>query len=216
MKQRPDGFSTEMHRYLDGELPAEGIDSSARDEADALLNAVGSFAAGLESPGSEVDRAVMASIRARATAEKESFWGWLFKPQAYQVRPALAAAAVVALVVAGVLGGSIGRSSPAAAVVAAAPTTVLVRFELIAPTAEHVSLAGSFNDWQADGIQLTRNAETGMWTGTVPLRPGEHQYMFVIDGSEWMPDPEAHAQVDDGFGQTNSVIVVGPRGVIRS
>ena len=73
-----------------------------------------------------------------------------------------------------------------------------------------------FNDWQADGVLLTQNAETGVWTGTVPLRPGEHQYMFVIDGAEWIPDPDAHAQVDDGFGQTNSVIVVGPRGVIRS
>jgi len=216
VKKRPDGFSTEMHRYLDGEVPAEGFDSSARAEADTLLNAVGSFAAGLESPGHEVDRAVMASIRARADAGKEPFWSWLFRPHAYHVRPALAAAAVVALVVAGVLGGSIGRGTPAAVEVAAAPTTVLVRFELVAPNAEHVSLAGSFNDWQADGIQLTRNAVTGIWTGTVPLRPGEHQYMFVIDGSVWIPDPEAHAQVDDGFGQTNSVIVVGPRGVIRS
>ena len=148
--------------------------------------------------------------------ERESFWSWLFQPTAFQMRPALAAAAVIALVVVGVLGGSIGERSPAAVEVAGVPQTVLVRFELVAPTADRVSLAGSFNDWQSDGVQLTRNAGTGVWTGTVPLRPGEHQYMFVIDGAEWIPDPDAHAQVDDGFGQTNSVIVVGPRGVIRS
>jgi len=216
VKRNSDGFSNELQRYLDGDVPAEGIDSSARAEADRLLQAVGDFAANLEPAGPEVERAVMASIRARASTEKESFWTWLLHPHAFQVRPALAAAAVVALVVAGVLGGSIGNRRPAVSASATAPATVLVRFELIAPNAEHVSLAGSFNDWQSDGIQLTRNAETGLWTGTVPLRPGEHQYMFVIDGDVWIPDPEAHAQVDDGFGQTNSVIVVGPRGVIRS
>ena len=128
--------------------------------------------------------------------------GWLFQPHVFQLRPVLAAAAVVVLVAVGVLGGSIKDRTPAAVKVAAASSTVLVRFELIAPTAHRVSLAGSFNDWQADGVQLVRNAETGIWTGTVPLLPGEHQYLFVVDGAEWIPDPEAHAQVDDGFGQT--------------
>ncbi len=187
-----------------------------RSEADRLLEATADYASGIEFPGTEIDRAVMASIRARSTGEQESFWSWLFRPHLYQLRPALAAAAVVVLVAVGVLGGSINDRDPAGVETAAASTTVLVRFELVAPTADRVFLAGSFNDWQADGVQLTRNAETGVWTGTVPLRPGEHQYMFVIDGAEWIPDPDAHAQVDEGFGQTNSVIVVGPRGVIRS
>ena len=216
MSKGSDGFSPETHRFFDGEMPVDQIDSTARSEADKLLGAVENFAAGLDAPGSEVDRAVMASIRARGSAEKESFWSWLFQPRVFQMRPALAAAAVVALVVAGVLGGSIGERSSAAVEVAGVQQTVFVRFELVAPTADRVSLAGSFNDWRADGVQLIRSAETGVWTGTVPLRPGEHQYMFVIDGVEWIPDPDAHAQVDDGFGQTNSVIVVGPRGVIRS
>jgi hypothetical protein len=209
-------FSSEIQRYLDGELPTDAVDSSVRSEADRLLVATAAYSSGIEMPGSEIDRAVMASIRARSAKERESFWRWLLQPHAYQLRPAFAAAAVVALVVAGVLGGSIGEGNPTAVEIAAVPQTVLVRFELIAPTAERVSLAGSFNDWQADGVQLTRSAETGIWTGTVLLRPGEHQYMFVIDGAEWIPDPDAQAQVDDGFGQTNSVIVVGPRGVIRS
>jgi hypothetical protein len=216
VKKDSDGFSPEIQRYIDGDTPVDSLPSSAKAEADRFLNAAASFAAGLEAPGSEVDRAVMASIRARGATERESFWSWLFQPRAFQMRPALAAAAVVALVVAGVLGGSLRDRSPAAGDGPASPATVLVRFELVAPSAERVALAGSFNDWQPDGIQLTRNAETGAWTGTVPLRPGEHQYLFVIDGAEWLPDPDAHAQVDDGFGQTNSVIVVSPRGVIRS
>jgi AMP-activated protein kinase-like protein len=216
MNNGSDKFNPEVQRYIDGELPAEAVDSPGRAEADRLLKAAASFSGDLELPGAEIDRVVMASIRARPVKERESFLSWLFQPHAYQLRPAMAAAAVVVLVAAGVLGGSIGDRQPAEVAAAVASTTVLVRFELVAPTADRVTLAGSFNDWQSDGVQLARNMETGVWTGTVPLRPGEHQYMFVIDGVEWIPDPDAHAQVDDGFGQTNSVIVVGPRGVIRS
>ena len=216
MKNDTTGFDSEMHRYLDGDIPADGLDASVRSEADRLLDAFARYSDGLELPGSEVDRAVMASIRVRASEEKESFWSWLIKPHMFQMRPALAAAAMVVLVLAGVFGASLTRRTATVDESLAASSTVLVRFELVAPNADRVSLAGSFNDWQSEGIQLTRNAETGVWTGTVPLVPGEHQYMFVIDGIEWIPDPDAHAQVDDGFGQTNSVIVVGPRGVIRS
>jgi 1,4-alpha-glucan branching enzyme len=79
-----------------------------------------------------------------------------------------------------------------------------------------VSLAGSFNRWEAPGIPLRRSSVTGLWTVTVPLAVGEQQYLFLVDGNRWIPDPTAHAQVDDGFGRRNSVIVVGPRGVARS
>jgi 1,4-alpha-glucan branching enzyme len=94
--------------------------------------------------------------------------------------------------------------------------TVLVRFELVAPDAERVALAGSFNAWNDRATPFVRNAASGMWTVTLALPPGEHQYLFVVDGNRWIPDPAAHAQVQDEFGQTNSVLVVGPRGVVRS
>jgi hypothetical protein len=216
VKNDADKFGPEIQQYLDGDTPADAVDSSKRAEADLLLDITAKYSDGLQLPGSEIDRAVMASIRAREDEKQKSVWNWLFQPHVYQVRPALAAAAVVILVAAGVLGGSFRDHTASDVQAAAVPSTILVRFELVAPTANRVSLAGSFNDWQPDGVQLTQNPETGVWTGTVPLRPGEHQYMFVIDGAEWIPDPDAHAQVDDGFGQTNSVIVVGPRGVIRS
>ncbi len=216
MKQDRNAFGSETQRYLDGEIPADAVEASARTEADRLLNAVTRFSDEFDLPGQEVDRAVMAAIRERGNVERESFWSWLLKPHTFQMRPALAVAAMVVLVLAGVFGGSLTRGTSSATDRQTTSTTVLVRFELVAPRAEQVSLAGSFNEWQPDGIQLTRNPDTGVWTGTVPLVPGEHQYMFVIDGIEWIPDPDAHAQVDDGFGQANSVIVVGPRGVIRS
>jgi hypothetical protein len=211
-------LSPEAHRYLDGE-PGGEIGPEDRRAADAFQQAIQVYASGLEVPDKGVDRAVMAAVRAEGrAARRQSVWQWLLRPQLYSVRPALVAAAAVALIVLGSIlieVPGIGTGGPSAPT-AAEQATILVRFELRAPDAERVTLAGSFNDWSADGVELVRNAATGLWTATVPLRPGEHEYLFVIDGSRWIPDPNAHAQVDDGFGQANSVIVVGPRGVVRS
>ena len=216
MKNDSDRFDPKVQQYLDGELPAEAVDSAELSDADRLLKAATVYTDGLDVPGPEIDRAVMASIRVRKNEESQSIWNWLFRIQAFHVRPVVAVAVVIVFVAVGIVGGSLRDRTQYAIENSNDPPEILVRFELVAPTASSVSLTGSFNEWQPDGVQLTRNSESGVWTGTVPLRPGEHQYMFVIDGSEWIPDPDAHAQVDDGFGQTNSVIVVGPRGVIRS
>lgn len=170
----------------------------------------------LEPPGPEVERAVMAAVRGRRRAPSQAFWGWLVRPRAVAVRPLLAAAVLALVVGASVLGTLIvvrGGAGPAAAAPAGA---LLVRFELTAPEAGRVALAGSFNGWSDSTTLFTRNPETGTWSVTVMLPPGEYEYLFVIDGKRWVPDPDAQAFVDDGFGNRNSLIVVGPRGVVRS
>jgi hypothetical protein len=212
-------FSPEAQRYLDGE-PTPGLDQSEREAADRFDQVVRDYAANLTAPGVEVDRAVMAAVVPPASSSSAaSFWRWLVQPHLFSVRPAVVAAAAIALVAIGALtmdipGFTAGEQTAGATT--DQQQTILVRFELRAPDAAEVTLAGSFNDWSPEGIQLVRNTASGLWTATVPLHPGEHQYLFVIDGSQWIPDPSAHAQVDDGFGQANSVIVVGPRGVVRS
>lgn len=105
---------------------------------------------------------------------------------------------------------------PAPVVASSRHQTALVRFELLAPDAKSVTLAGTFNGWSDSTTVFARGAEPGVWTVTVALAPGEYQYLFVVDGQRWIPDPAAHAQVEDEFGQRNSVLVVGPRGVVRS
>ena len=77
------------------------------------------------------------------------------------------------------------------------------------------TVAGSFSEWQPEALPLIKE-NGGLWSITLALPLGEHQYQFVIDGERWVPDPRAHAQVDDGFGGTNSVVIVGPRGVVQS
>ena len=50
----------------------------------------------------------------------------------------------------------------------------------------------------------------GAWTVTIPLQPGRYEYMFVVDGKEWIADPFAVEQSDDGFGSRNAVLDVRP------
>jgi cyclomaltodextrinase / maltogenic alpha-amylase / neopullulanase len=55
--------------------------------------------------------------------------------------------------------------------------------------ARSVVLVGSFNGWSALALQLERD---GWWTTAVSLPPGEHEYLFLVDGMPWN-DP-----LDDG------------------
>jgi hypothetical protein len=203
-------FSEEAQRYLDGETGVRPSDAE-RVLADRLVEAGMAYAARLVPPGEELEAVVMAAVR-RATREPGSVWQWFTTPQPLRLRPATLA---LAAGVAALLLVAVGRIPPrhgaetASSVAALPPGTVVVRFELVAPQARRVSLTGSFNGWRRDGIQLTPTSE-GVWAVSVPLSPGEHRYLFVVDGERWVTDPRADAQVPDGFGGTNSLIVVGP------
>lgn len=84
---------------------------------------------------------------------------------------------------------------------------VFVRLVLLQPGAQSVSVAGDFNGWNPGQTKLERS-EGGMWTATIPLKPGRYQYMFVIDGKQWIADPLAGEASGDGFGSENAVLDV--------
>jgi hypothetical protein len=84
---------------------------------------------------------------------------------------------------------------------------VYVRLVLLQPDARSVSVAGDFNDWNPGQTKLERS-EGGMWTATIALKPGRYQYMFVIDGKQWIADPLAEEGAGDGFGAQNAVLDV--------
>lgn len=96
------------------------------------------------------------------------------------------------------------------------PATVVdadqVRFQLSAPEARQAAVAGSFNGWSPTATPMRRDSDgRGRWTATVRLPPGEHQFMYVIDGGEWITPSLAEAYVHDGFGSQNGVVVVRSR-----
>jgi 1,4-alpha-glucan branching enzyme len=85
-----------------------------------------------------------------------------------------------------------------------------VTFTLANSGARSVALAGTFNQWSLSSHQLARERASGVWMLTVELPPGEHLFMYVVDGTQWISPPLAEDYEDDGFGAKNGVVVVRP------
>jgi 1,4-alpha-glucan branching enzyme len=111
----------------------------------------------------------------------------------------------IVIVAAALIAACTTALAPAAPVV----TPGGVRFAIASPEAGAVFVAGSFNQWSATSHPLRREGTQGMWTATVMLPPGEHLFMYIIDGV-WVAPPAAEGYADDGFGGKNGVVVVRP------
>jgi hypothetical protein len=61
---------------------------------------------------------------------------------------------------------------------------------------------------EGPGRTSMERSDGGVWTATIPLKPGRYQYMFVIDGKRWIADPLATEDAGDGFGSRNAVLDV--------
>ena len=109
------------------------------------------------------------------------------------------------------------NSSPSESTVAAAPAPVatrsdtihMVRFVFVDSRASTVELVGDFNAWTKGVTRLERSAAPGVWSASVALTPGRHEYAFIINGTRWIADPLAPTTSDD-FGIESAVIHVGP------
>jgi len=81
-----------------------------------------------------------------------------------------------------------------------------IEFKLYAPTAKKVMVAGSFNKWDTKKIAAKKDTK-GSWSAKVALRPGKHEYKFIVDGS-WTNDPRCTTCVANSFGSHNCVVEV--------
>lgn len=114
-------------------------------------------------------------------------------------------AALVVTIVAASCGPGLKRPSFAPTV-----TPAGVRFSLVRADAHSVALAGSFNQWSVSSHPLSRVLTSAIWEAVVPLPPGEHLFMYVVDGTQWITPPDADDFVNDGFGSRNGVVIVQP------
>src|SRR5712692_9961941 len=211
-----------VKQLLDGELTLVELPPELQAEASEALRLLAAVDRRAVILPETLDARVMDAVRTRGRAVSltRRSLGWITEPWELRlrVRPwalgaALAAAAALVLVL--VLrgpGGTISKQGPAATA-SALPESLLVRFVLYAPGAKQVGLAGTFNQWNQSATPLVRASSDGVWTVTLTLPAGQHQYGFVVDGRRWVTDPAAPA-VDDGFGRRNSVIAVG--GTVRA
>lgn len=99
---------------------------------------------------------------------------------------------------------------PSTAVAAAAPVKVIreVKIYFYYPAARQVAVTGDFNGWDPRGVPLRPAGKLGLWTAKLRLPPGAYSYNFIVDGDTLVPDPNAPAEAPDGYGGTNSIMLV--------
>jgi hypothetical protein len=83
---------------------------------------------------------------------------------------------------------------------------IYIRFVFFDDDAESVEIAGDFSDWNPVPLSRDYMGDKVVWTGLVLVNRGENRYMFVRNGDEWITDPLATVQRDDGFGNKNAVL----------
>jgi hypothetical protein len=211
-------FDLRVKQLLDGDLSLADLPPELRAEGEEALRLLAAVDRTPVTLSPALDARVMAVVRQHAkSSPARRAWRWLNTPRDLElrlrVRPwtvwagALAAAAALALL--------LGRAAPAPlpGVQARGGTrdSVFVRFVLYAPGARRVAVAGTFNQWDRGAAPLAPAGTSGVWTTTLALPLGQHQYAFVVDGARWVVDPSAPA-VDDGFGRRNSVVAVTTQG----
>ena len=79
-------------------------------------------------------------------------------------------------------------------------------FQLLAPGAQKVYVAGTFNDWDPSSRQL-KHGKDDVFKTWMNLPTGSYEYRFVVDG-EWHEDPDCDHHSPSPYGGRNSVLVV--------
>jgi len=211
------GYHPLVKRLLDGELSLAELPPELQVEGEEALRLVGAVDRAPVTLPTALEARVMETVRRHAASPARRAWRWLATPRELElrvrVRPwslwagALAAAAALALLVS----RAPEPSTPQARVVPR--DRVYVRFVLFAPGARRVTVAGTFNEWDQNAAPLVSAGSKGVWTTTLAVPLGQHQYAFVVDGRRWVIDPAAPA-VDDGFGggRRNSMVAVTAQG----
>jgi len=84
--------------------------------------------------------------------------------------------------------------------------TKLTEFKLYAPGAKKVVVSGSFNKWDTEKLLGKKDSKSN-WAAKVALKPGRHEYKFIVDGT-WTNDPHCTSCVANTLGTHNCVIEV--------
>lgn len=202
-----------LHDALDGDLPPEALTIEEREQLQQLSARFNEITSAVRSvPVPDLTERVMAALPdvEGAAAPEPARPGllarlvrWLWAPVSVPVRPAFALGGVVLALLAIPVRQAISpttSSSPQLAADEDEPR-LYVQFRLEVPGATRVAVAGSFTGWQPE-YEL-QEVSPGVWSALVPLRPGVHDYTFVIDGTRMVTDPYA-PRVADSFGGSNS------------
>jgi 1,4-alpha-glucan branching enzyme len=81
-----------------------------------------------------------------------------------------------------------------------------VEFSVQAEPGKNIFLAGTFNNWNPIRMKQKKK-EDDLYTITLHLPPGSHEYKFVVD-DVWQIDPKNPETVQNDFGSMNSVVTL--------
>jgi len=207
----------ELRELLDDEQPLTAEEKAAlAAEDDPLASELRGLGDAEIAPSFTAE--VMQEVEVREPSAFARVRDAVLRPRLFRINVAMVVpVAVISAVIVAIAVGKWSRREPAPVVVrterpAPVPSneppegTVIATFELAAPDARTVAVAGDFNGWDVTATPLTDANGDGIWTATVPIEPGRYAYMFVVDGTRWVLDPDAEAVQPDGFGGTNAVL----------
>src|SRR5262245_50065584 len=212
-----------VQRFVDQELSAEerlrfvarlGRDEALRQRAMDLERLV------LEVrrlPRPAVPEPFVSGVLARI-GPAHSMWSrlletlWTPRALEWNLAGAALAACLLSFAVGGAVAGALSwqkafAPTPGNVSTVAASAPVLVKLVVLRPGARTVEAAGDFNGWNPERTPLEQ-VSNGAWMTTIPLEPGRYEYMFVVDRQQWIADPFALEQSEDGFGSHNAVLEV--------
>src|SRR5207302_9989235 len=175
---------------LAGAVSRGGLSPGRQAEGGEGLQLVGAANGAPVALSPALEERVMAAVRSHAASPANRAWRCLNTPREVElrlrVRPwtvwagALAVAAGLALLL---VGRPASGPRPGNEARGGTRDSVFVRFVLYAPGARRVAVAGTFNQWDRSAAPLVPAGTSGVWTTTLALPVGQHQYAFVVDGA---------------------------------
>ena len=201
----------------------ESYDDTPSAEDAALVNRLAAHLRAPETAHPSFEKRLMDKVRfegpslyPHASSANLAWWRkeWVIRLSP-RVGIAIAAgiSAIIALSAVAVGSKLASRSQPSTVTQAgpARDTVQLVRFVFVDSGASSVALVGDFNEWTRGATELKPSGAPGVWSVSVQLTPGRHEYAFIVNGTRWVADPLAVKSSDD-FGTESSVIRVGAAG----
>ncbi len=185
-------------------------ENTRRDERDQnLIRAIRNLPQA--EPPAGFTQAVLSGLAPKRLAWWQRAWLWARTPRPLAVTPLRLAGAALAAGLLVLAALPLLPRPQAPGMEAPAGGLQAVTFLLPDPDGRVRSAAviGTFNRWNPKGFEMRFMPEQKAWLLQTRLAAGSHEYVFLLDGAQLRPDPAAVLTKDDGFGNSNSVLLLG-------
>ena len=82
-----------------------------------------------------------------------------------------------------------------------------VKFSVSLDNADRVEILGLNNDWQNPVVMSKKKGDIFESVQTLP-KNSQHEFKYLVNGTEWRNDPDADGEAPNEYGGTNSLLVV--------